>query len=73
MFGRNSIVKIKKKIPNTNAKNLPENSLPLPRNRKKTDIISLSHDVNDHGNSKSKSVSFRSYSLSIYIYIYIYV
>jgi len=34
----------------------PENSLPLPRNRWKTEKISLRYDVNDHAYSKSKSV-----------------
>jgi len=27
---------------------LPENSLPLQKNRQKTEMISLSYDVNDH-------------------------
>jgi len=35
--------------------------LPLPRNRKKTEIDSLSYDVNEHVYSKSKSVQLRSY------------
>jgi len=32
------------------------NSLPLPRNRQQTEMISLSYDVNDHVYSKSKSI-----------------
>jgi len=35
---------------------LPENSLPLPTNRQKHEIISLSYDVNDRVYSKSKSI-----------------
>jgi len=38
----------------------PEYALPLPRNCQKTEMISLSYDVNDHIYSKSKSVKLRS-------------
>jgi len=38
----------------------PENSLPLPRNRQKTEMISISYDVNDHVYSKSKSIQLRT-------------
>jgi len=34
----------------------PKNSLPLPRNRKKNEMISLIYDVNDHVCLKSKSI-----------------
>jgi len=34
-----------------NAKNSPENSLPVLRNCQKTEMISLSYDVNDHAYS----------------------
>jgi len=39
-----------------NVKNYFENSILLPKNRKKNEKISLSHDVNDYVFSKSKSV-----------------
>jgi len=34
----------------------PGNSLPLPRNCQKTEIISLDYGFNDHVYSKSKSI-----------------
>jgi len=34
----------------------PDNFLPLPRNRQKTEMISLIYDVNDHVCSNSKSM-----------------
>jgi len=33
-----------------------ENSFPLPRNPKNNEMISFSHDTNNHADSKSKSV-----------------
>jgi len=44
---------------NTMQKISPENSVTLPRIRQKTEIVSLSYDVNDHVYSKSKSNSVR--------------
>jgi len=35
-------------------KKFPEISFPLSRNRQKTEVISLSYDVNDYDYSKSK-------------------
>jgi len=55
----NFIVKISEKFFERNAKNSPENSLTLSRNRKSTKRISLSYDINDHVYLKSKSVLFR--------------
>jgi len=46
MIGRNFIVKNVKNFSESNAKLLPENPLPLPRNRQKTEMISLSYDGN---------------------------
>jgi len=42
------------------AKILPENILPLLKNRQKIERISLSYDTNDHVYSKPKSVLFGS-------------
>jgi len=48
MISRYSIVKNAEKILIVMQKISSENSLPLPRNRKKTEKISLRYDVNDH-------------------------
>jgi len=37
-----------------------ENSLPLPRNRKKSEMISLTCGVNDHVYTESKSIELRT-------------
>jgi len=47
-IGGSFIVKITKKFSEHNVKESSENSFPLPRNRKKTKIISLSYDSNGH-------------------------
>jgi len=56
--GRSFTAKNAKKISEHNAKNFARNSLPLPRNRQKTKLISLSYDVNDHVYSKLKYTNF---------------
>jgi len=43
-----------------------ENSLPLPRNCRKTEMISLSYDVNDHNYSNLKLIHLTSYGFSQY-------
>jgi len=48
MIGRNFNVKKFGKFSEHNAQKIAQNSLPLPRNRQKTDMISLSYDVNKH-------------------------
>jgi len=57
MIGRNFIVKSAKIFSEHNASKFTENSIPLPKNRKKIEIISLSYDINDHVCSKY-SVNF---------------
>jgi len=52
---RNVTVKSSKKIFEQKAKISPENFLLLTRNRQKTEMISLTYDVNDHVYSKSNS------------------
>jgi len=47
VIGRNFIAKYVENFSECNAKISPEISLPLPRNRQKTEMISLSYDVND--------------------------
>jgi len=56
MIGRNFIVRNMEIYYEQIAKKLPENSLPLPRSRKKNEIISLNFDFNDHVYSKFKSI-----------------
>jgi len=58
MIGKNLIVKNSEKFSESNAKTCPENSIPLPRNRKKY-LLSYKYDVNDHVYFKSKSISLR--------------
>jgi len=60
MIGRNSNLKIRKIFLNSIRKISPENSLLLPRNRQKTEMISLSYNVNGHVCSKSKSVEIHT-------------
>jgi len=50
------MVKMQKIFLNTMQYISPENSLLLPRIRKKNEIISFSYDVNDPAYSKLKSV-----------------
>jgi len=53
---KNSVVKkMRKNFLNAMQELSPENSVPLPRN-KKNEMISLSCDVNDHSYSNSKSI-----------------
>jgi len=47
MIGKNFIVKNAEIFSEHNAKKSPENSTPLPRNRKKYEMTLLSYDVND--------------------------
>jgi len=52
MIGRNFIVKNAKKISELSAKNFAWNSLSMPRICQKTEVMSLSYDVNDYVYSK---------------------
>jgi len=57
MIGRKFIIKNAEIFSEQNAKISPENVLPLPINRKKNELISLSYDVNnDVVYSKSKPI-----------------
>jgi len=59
MIGRNFIVKDTEIFLNIAQKfRLHKNSLPLTWNRQKTEMTSLSYDVNDNIYSKSKSIYF---------------
>jgi len=58
MIERNFIVKVGKISLNTMQTILPENAVPLPQNRQKSEMNSLSYDVNDHVYSKSKSSNY---------------
>jgi len=55
MNGRNSNAK-SIKFSEHNAKISPENSIPLSKNLQKTELVSLSYDVNDMFTQKSKSI-----------------
>jgi len=57
LSGGNFIVKIRKIFLKNNAKITSENSLPLPRNRQKTEMISLNYDL---FTQKSKSIELRT-------------
>jgi len=54
VIGRNSIVKYLENFSERNAKFLPENFLPLPRNRKNRKYFTCSNSVNVHVYSRSQ-------------------
>jgi len=60
MIGRSFICKKCRNFSELNAKNFSGNFLTVPRNRHKIEMISLSHDVNDHAYRKSKSILLRT-------------